>query len=220
MCWWKRSSRHRRPKKPASSARHGSPRTACFRPAPIRANAGNARAASVHPVSGRPAASWNVQAARAMVTGPLTGTARRAVTETGLTHHGLTVLLVTVHHVAMAIGPLHHARTVPLVTVHHVAMGIGPLHHARIAPQEIARRVGMGIGLRAAVVRHSNRVAAANRLAADRRAEVGHLVAAGPRVVADPLAIVLRAARAHRGASLKPGDATCGLSPDVSKAVP
>ena len=196
MCWWRRSSRHRRPKKPASSAHHGSPRTACFRPAPIRANA---RAASVHPVSGRPAASWNVEAARAMVTGPLTGTARRAVTETGLTHH---------------------ARTVPLVTVHHVAMAIGPLHHARIAPQEIARRVGMGIGLRAAVVRHSNRVAAANRLAADRRAEDGHPVAASPRVVADPLAVVLRAARDHRGASLKPGDATCGLSPDVSKAVP
>ena len=199
MCWWRRSSRHRRPKKPASSAHHGSPRTACFRPAPIRANAGNARAASVHPVSGRPAASWNVQAARAMVTGPLTGTARRAVTETGLTHHARTVPLVTVHHVAMAIGPLHHARTVPLATVH---------------------RVGMGIGLRAAVVRHSNRVAAANRLAADRRAEDGHPVAASPRVVADPLAIVLRAARAHRGASLQPGDATCGLSPDVSTAVP
>ena len=151
MCWSKKSSKHQGLKKPALSAHHGSPRTACFPPAPIRANGASVHGVNGHPVSDPPAANWNVQAARAMATDPLTATVHRVVT---------------------------------------------------------------GTGLRAVVVRPSNRVAA-SRLAADRpvgvadlRGVADHQAEAAPRVVL-----------VRHGVILKQGSATCGLSPDGSKAV-
>ena len=145
MCWSKKSSKHQGLKKPALSAQHGSPRTACFPPAPIRANGASVHGVNGHPVSDPPAANWNVQAARAMATDPLTATVRRVVT---------------------------------------------------------------GTGLRAVVVRPSNQVVA-SRLAEDR-----------PVGVADHQAeAALRVVLARHGVILKQGSATCGLSPDGSKAV-
>ena len=172
MCWSKKSSKHQGLKKPALSAHHGSPRTACFPPAPIRANGASVHGVNGHPVSDPPAANWNVQAARAMATDPLTATVRRVVT------------------------------------------GIVPSHRVRIAQAGTVHRVVTGIGLRALVVRPSNQVVA-SRLAEDHPVGVADL-----RVVADHQAeAALRVVLVRHGVILKQGSATCGLSPDGSKAV-
>jgi hypothetical protein len=147
MCWSKRSSKHRRLKKPASSAPHGSPRIACSPRAPIRASAESVRAASVHPVSDPPAANWNVQAARAMATDPLTGTVLRAATVTVHSHRARIAQAGTAHRAAMVTGLTHRARIVQAGTVHRVAMGIGHSHRARIVQAGTARRVVMVTGL-------------------------------------------------------------------------
>ena len=193
MCWSKKSSKHQGLKKPALSAHHGSPRTACFPPAPIRANGASVHGVNGHPVSDPPAANWNVQAARAMATDPLTATVRHGVTGT---------------------VPSHRARIAQAGTVHRVVTGIVPSHRVRIAQAGIVHRVVTGTGLRAVVVRPSNRVAA-SRLAADRpvgvadlRGVADHQAEAAPRVVL-----------VRHGVILKQGSATCGLSPDGSKAV-
>ena len=193
MCWSKKSSKHQGLKKPALSAHHGSPRTACFPPAPIRANGASVHGVNGHPVSDPPAANWNVQAARAMATDPLTATVRHGVTGT---------------------VPSHRARIAQAGTVRRVVTGIVPSHRVRIAQAGIVHRVVTGTGLRAVVVRPSNRVAA-SRLAADRpvgvadlRGVADHQAEAAPRVVL-----------VRHGVILKQGSATCGLSPDGSKAV-
>ena len=184
MCWSKRSSKHRRLKKPALSAPRGSPRTACSPPAPIRASVESVRAASVRPVSDPPAASWNVQTARAMATDPLTGIVRRAVTVTDLTHR---------------------VRIAQAGIVHRVVTVTGHSHRVRIDPQGIARRVVTVTGLRVAVVRPSNRVAAGllvaeSHLAADLRA-----VAADLRAADHPVVAVRPAVRARHGVILDRG---------------
>ena len=187
MCWSKKSSKHQGLKKPALSAHHGSPRTACFPPAPIRANGASVHGVNGHPVSDPPAANWNVQAARAMATDPLTATVRHGVTGT---------------------VPSHRARIAQAGTVRRVVTGIVHSRRVRIAQAGTVHRVVTGTGLRAVVVRPSNQVVA-SRLAEDR-----------PVGVADHQAeAALRVVLARHGVILKQGSATCGLSPDGSKAV-
>ncbi len=193
MCWSKKSSKHQGLKKPALSAHHGSPRTACFPPAPIRANGASVHGVNGHPVSDPPAANWNVQAARATATDPLTATVRRVVT---------------------GIVPSHRVRIAQAGTVRRVVTGIVPSHRVRIAQAGIVHHGVTGIGLRAVVVRPSNRVVA-SRLAEDRPVGVADL-----RGVADHQAeAALRVVLVRHGVILKQGSATCGLSPDGSKAV-
>ena len=235
MCWSKKSSKHQGLKKPALSAHHGSPRTACFPPAPIRANGASVHGVNGHPVSDPPAANWNVQAARAMATDPLTATVRHGVTGTVPSHRvriaqagtvppGVTGIVPsprariaqagTVRRVVTGIVHSRRVRIAQAGTVLRVVTGIVPSHRVRIAQAGIVHRVVTGTGLRAVVVRPSNRVAA-SRLAADRpvgvadlRGVADHQAEAAPRVVL-----------VRHGVILKQGSATCGLSPDGSKAV-
>ena len=214
MCWSKKSSKHQGLKKPALSAHHGSPRTACFPPAPIRANGASVHGVNGHPVSDPPAANWNVQAARAMATDPLTATVRHGVTGTVPSHRARIAQAGTVRRVVTGIVHSRRVRIAQAGTVHRVVTGIVPSHRVRIAQAGIVHRVVTGTGLRAVVVRPSNRVAA-SRLAADRpvgvadlRGVADHQAEAAPRVVL-----------VRHGVILKQGSATCGLSPDGSKAV-
>ncbi len=241
MCWSKKSSKHQGLKKPALSAHHGSPRTACFPPAPIRANGASVHGVNGHPVSDPHAANWNVQAARAMATDPLTATVRRVVTgivpshrvrivQAGTVHHGVTGIVPshrvriaqagTVRRVVTGIVHSHRVRIAQAGTVHRVAMGIVHSHRVRIAQAGTVHRVVTGIGLRAVVVRPSNRVVA-SRLAEDRPVGVAdhQAVTAHPVVEDHQAEAALRVVLVRHGVILKQGSATCGLSPDGSKAV-